>query len=303
MKYLRTPDSCFSNLPEYDFAPNYLTVNDGEGGVLRLHYIDEGPKNGEPVLLMHGEPSWSFLYRKMVKGIVDSGRRVIAPDLIGFGRSDKPTERSDYTYDSHLMWIGDWLRQMDLRNTVLFCQDWGGLLGLRLVAAEPERFSGVVVANTGLPTGDSEPSDAFLNWREFSQSVPVFPVGQIIQSSTVSELSSSVVDGYDAPYPDETYKAGARQFPLLVPITSDDPASQDNRDAWKALSVFDKPFLTAFSDKDPVTAGGDTFFQKMVPGCKGQQHVVTKNGGHFLQEDKGEELAGVIVQFIKDNSL
>lgn len=303
MKVLRTPDHCFENLPGYNFSTNYLSVDNGQGGLLRLHFLDEGPRDGQVVLLMHGEPSWSFLYRKMIKGLVETGHRVIAPDLIGFGRSDKPTELSDYSYQSHLDWMTDWLHQLDLQSTVLFCQDWGGLIGLRLLAAEPGRFSGVVVANTGLPTGDVEPSDAFVKWREFSQTVPKFPVGQILQGATVSELSAEVVQAYDAPYPDETYKSGARQFPTLVPILPNDPASEDNRQAWKVLARFDKPFLTAFSDKDPVTAGGDLLFQKVVPGCKGQQHVVVKDGGHFLQEDKGEELAGVIAQFIKDNSL
>ena len=303
MKVLRTPEEQFENLPGYSYEPNYVCLSTEGDQELRLHYVDEGPKDGKIVLLMHGEPSWSFLYRKMIPGLVSAGYRVIAPDLIGFGRSDKPSERDDYTYQRHVDWMTDWLEQVDLKNAVLFCQDWGGLIGLRLVAAFPDRFDGVVAGNTGLPTGDIEPSEAFAKWQEFSQTVPVFPVGQILQGATESELSAAEVAAYDAPYPSEEYKAGARQFPLLVPTTADNPASQANRDAWKILSQFDKPFLTTFSDKDPVTAGGEKFFQKMVPGCKGQEHVTIENGGHFLQEDKGEELASVITQFIKSNNL
>lgn len=303
MKILRTPDSQFENLPEYDFQANYLTVDDGEGGGLRLHYIDEGNKDGQTVLLMHGEPSWSYLYRKMIPGLVDAGYRVIAPDLAGFGRSDKPANRNDYTYQRHVDWMAQWLESLDLNNVVLFCQDWGGLIGLRLVAEFEARFAGVIAANTFLPTGDINPGDAFINWQQFSQTVPEFPAGGVIKGATVSSLKASVVAAYDAPFPDESYKEGARQFPLLVPITPDDPASEPNRAAWKALRSFSKPFLTAFSDQDPITKDGDLGFQKMVPGCKGQKHVTIKGGGHFLQEDKGKELAAVIIEFINDNEL
>ncbi len=303
MRVLRTPDSCFDNLPDYDFKPHYKDVADSQ---LRLHYLDEQAAdnaNGVTILLMHGEPSWSFLYRKMIPGLMATGHRVVAPDLIGFGRSDKPADRSDYTYQSHLDWLTDWLHQLDLQNTVLFCQDWGGLLGLRLLAAETERFSACVVANTFLPTGDSEPSEAFLKWREFSQTAAEFPVGGIIKGGTVSDLSDEVIMGYNAPYPDETYKAGARQFPTLVPITADNPESQNNREAWNVLARFDKPFLTAFSDQDPITVGGDKYFQKIVPGCQGQAHTTIKDGGHFLQEDKGEELSELVNHFIDINKL
>lgn len=303
MKALTTPDHRFEALPGYSFQPNYLTIADGEGGELRMHYLDEGPSDGLPVLLMHGEPSWSYLYRKMIPGLVAAGYRVIGPDLIGFGRSDKPTERSDYTYQRHVDWMNDWLAQMDLDRIVLFCQDWGGLLGLRLVAEHSQRFVGVVAANTFLPTGDTAPGEAFMSWQEFSQTVPEFPVGGIIKGATESELSAEVIAAYDAPFPDESYKAGARQFPMLVPITPDDPASQANREAWGVLSSLTTPFLTAFSDKDPVSAGGDKFFQKQIPGCKDQNHVTIKDGGHFLQEDKGEELATVVADFIKANGL
>ena len=303
MQFLRTPDDQFDDLPGYDFTPNYQNVDDGEGGELRVHYLDEGPKEGITVLLMHGEPSWSYLYRKMIPGLANAGCRVIVPDLIGFGRSDKPTERDDYSYQSHIDWMSHWLHAIELQNIVLFCQDWGGLIGLRLVAAEPERFSAVVAANTFLPTGDKAPGDAFLDWQNFSQTVPEFPTGKIIQGATVGTLSEEVLAAYDAPYPKESYKAGARQFPMLVPTSPDNPASEDNRLAWKVLSKFEKPFLTAFSDQDPVSKGGDKLFQKLIPGCNGQAHVTIEGGGHFLQEDKGEQLAEVLVEFINSNQL
>jgi len=303
MKVLRTPDQRFESLPGYTFQPNYLTIADGEGGELRMHYLDEGASDGLPVLLMHGEPSWSYLYRTMIPGLVAAGYRVIVPDLIGFGRSDKPTERSDYTYQRHMDWVTNWFMQMDLNKLVLFCQDWGGLLGLRLVAEHSQRFSGVVAANTFLPTGDIAPGEAFLNWRNFSQTVPELPVGSIIQGATVSQLSNNIKAAYDAPFPDETYKAGARQFPLLVPTTADDPATQANRNAWDVLSALTIPFLTAFSDKDPVSAGGEKYFQRKIPGCNDQDHTIIKDGGHFLQEDKGEELAEVVIAFINANGL
>lgn len=298
MEFLRTPDSRFANLPGYAFSPHYLLVDDGEGGQLRMHYLDEGPASADPVLLMHGEPSWSYLYRKMIPILVAAGHRVIAPDLIGFGRSDKPTRRQDYSYQRHVDWMQSALEQLQLERITLVCQDWGGLLGLRLVAAHPERFARVVAANTMLPTGDHNPGEAFKNWQKFSQQVPVFPAGGVIKGGTSSALPQAVIDAYDAPYPDESYKEGARQFPLLVPITPDDPASAANRAAWQVLSQWHKPFLTAFSDSDPVTAGGDKVMQKLIPGTRGQAHTTIVNAGHFLQEDQGEQLAEVVVKFI-----
>ena len=301
MKALRTPDDRFENLPGYAFTPSYLTIDDTDGGELRVHYLDEGNADANPVLLMHGEPSWSYLYRKMIPGLVAAGHRVIAPDLIGFGRSDKPTQRADYTYLRHVQWMQQVLDQLDLKNVTLFCQDWGGLIGLRLVAENPDRFDRVVAGNTFLPTGDQAPGKAFLDWQAFSQAVPEFPTGTIIQGATVSDLSAEVMAAYDAPYPDESYKEGACQFPLLVPTNPDDPARDANLAAWKVLGNWKKPFLTSFSDKDPVSAGGDKLFQERIPGTKGQAHVTIKDGGHFLQEDKGEELAGVVNDFIAAN--
>lgn len=298
MKVLRTPDERFEHLPGYDFAPHYLNVPDGEGGELRLHYLDEGPEGADPVLLMHGEPSWSYLYRKMIPPLVRAGHRVIALDLIGFGRSDKPSERSDYSYARHVAWIESAFDQLNLKDVTLVCQDWGGLIGLRLLASRPDYFARAVAANTMLPTGEHEPGEAFLAWQKFSQEVPEFPVGKIIAGAVTCELAPEVIAAYDAPFPDESFKAGARQFPVLVPTSSDDPASADNKAAWEVLKQWDKPFLTAFSDSDPVTGGGEKVFQKLVPGTRGQPHTTIKNGGHFLQEDQGEALAQVVNDFI-----
>ncbi|MEY2470658.1 MAG: haloalkane dehalogenase [Actinomycetota bacterium] len=297
METLRTPDDRFVGLPGFDFAPHYVDVADGQGGELRVHYIDEG--SGDVVLMMHGEPSWSFLYRHMIPVIVDGGCRAVAPDLVGFGKSDKPTERDDYSFQSHVDWMSSWLESVDLTEITLVCQDWGGLIGLRLVAKYPERFARVVVANTGLPTGDQAPTEAFLNWQNFSQTTPVFPIGMLINGGTTTDLSEDVIAGYDAPFPDDTYKAGARQFPVLVPTSPDDPAAAANRDAWKVLEAFDKPVLTAFSDSDPITKGGFRVFQERVPGAKGQPHTTIEGGGHFLQEDRGPELAKVVLDFIR----
>ncbi len=302
MQCLRTPDECFDNLPGYTFLPNYLMIDDTDGGELRVHYVDEGPKDAAPILLMHGEPSWSYLYRKMIPILVAAGHRIIAPDLVGFGKSDKPAQREDYTYQRHVDWMTSLLTQLNLTKVTLVCQDWGGLIGLRLLAENNDRFDRVVVANTMLPTGDSPIGQAFLDWQKFSQDVPLFPAGEIIRGAGVVAMSDEVCAAYDAPYPDESYKSGARQFPTLVPISADNPAVEKNKAAWKNLTQWEKPMLTAFSDGDPITAGGDKVFQDLVPGTKGQMHTTIVNAGHFLQEDQGEELANVVVQFIAANS-
>ncbi|MEP4051487.1 MAG: haloalkane dehalogenase [Litorimonas sp.] len=291
MKSLRTPDDRFENLPDYDFAPNYCEIGDG----LRLHYVDEGPKSARTIILMHGEPSWSFLYRFMIRQLTEAGYRVLAPDLIGFGKSDKPTELTDYSYNGHVAWMQDWLDQMNVSDAVLFCQDWGGLIGLRLVADNPDRFAAVMAGNTGLPVGKGTPSEAFLKWQEFSQTIPVFPTGQILQGATVRDLTPDEVAAYDAPYPDETYKAGARIFPALVPTDPTMAGVAENIEAWKILSAWNKPFLTGFSDQDPVTKGGEKIFQKLVPGAKEQPHTILKGGGHFLQEDVHAELSEMLI--------
>jgi haloalkane dehalogenase len=299
MEYLRTPDERFRDLPGYSFEPHYLEVPAGDGGVLRVHYVDEGPRDAPPVLMLHGEPSWSYLYRKMVPIITAAGFRAVVPDLIGFGRSDKPAKRTDYTYQRHVDWMTSFLHQLDLREATLVGQDWGGLIGLRLVAENPERFSRVVAANTFLPTGDRNPGEAFLRWQQFSQTAPELPIGRIINGGCVTDLPPEVIAAYEAPFPDESYKEGARQFPVLVPTRPDDPAADANRAAWKVLSAWEKPFLCAFSDSDPITRGADRVFLSLVPGTKGQPHTTIKGAGHFLQEDKGEELAQVIVGWLR----
>jgi haloalkane dehalogenase len=301
---LRTPEERFEGLPAFDFAPHYVEVaaddSGGDAQTLRLHYLDEGPADAaETLLLMHGEPSWCFLYRKMIPILVADGFRVVAPDLIGFGRSDKPASRSDYTYERHVAWTrAALLDRLALENITLVCQDWGGLIGLRLVASDPERFARVVVSNTGLPTGDTPASEAFLGWQRFSQEIAEMPIGGIIGFGTTADLSPAIVAAYDAPFPDESYKEGARRFPLLVPTTPDDPSSAHNREAWTRLEKFDRPFLCAFSDSDPITKGGDRVFLEKVPGCRGQKHVTIEGAGHFLQEDRGERLADAVTEFI-----
>jgi len=299
MEILRTPDDRFLDLPDFVFEPHYAEIADGAGGSLRVHYLDEGPADGPVTLLMHGEPSWSFLYRHMIPVLVEAGHRVVAPDLVGFGRSDKPAARADYSYARHVAWMTELLfDRLDLREITFFGQDWGGLIGLRLVAAEPERYARVVIANTGLPDGSGTPSQAFLDWQTFSQESEVFPIGLILNGGTVTDLSDAVVAAYDAPFPDDSYMAGARIFPTLVPTSPDDPAADDQRAAWQVLERLDLPFLCAFSDSDPITKGGDRPFRERVPGAAGRQHTTTVGGGHFLQEDKGPELARVILDFV-----
>lgn len=303
MKTIRTPDDRFDDLPGFPYAPNYAEVSaDGtDGATLRVHYLDEGPADADPIVLMHGEPTWSYLYRHMIGPLVDAGHRVIAPDMVGFGRSDKPTEQGDHSYARHVEWMtGLVFDHLDLRHITLFCQDWGGLIGLRLVAAEPDRFDRVVVGNTGLPTGHGAPSEAFLAWQSFSQSADDFPVGAIIGAGCTTELSADVVAAYGAPFPDGAFKAGPRHA-ALVPTSTADPASAANIAAWEVLGSFERPLLTAFSDGDPITAGGAAPFESKVPGAQGQQHSVIKGGGHFLQEDRGPQLASVIDRFIADN--
>lgn len=306
----RTPDGRFENLPDYAFAPNYLEY---EG--YRIHYVDVGPRDADPVLLMHGEPSWSYLYRHMIPPLVAAGHRVIAPDLIGFGKSDKPAKRTDHSYQFHVDSFMHFVTELELNNITLFCQDWGSLIGLRLVTGAPERFARVVAGNAGLPAGAGEDGivigtqwtepdpnaalnfdEGFMGWLKYSQTVPDFDSGAIVQTATVRELTPGEMDAYRAPFPDENYAAGARVMPTLV-------ASQQatNREAWKVLEAFDKPFLTTFSDGDPISKGGELMFQNRVPGAKGQPHTTIKNAGHFLQEDASEQLASLINAFIAAN--
>jgi haloalkane dehalogenase len=303
MDAVRTPDEHFEDLPGFGYEPHYLEVPDGDGGLLRIHYVDEGPTDGPVVLLMHGEPSWSFLYRFMIPVLTAAGLRCVAPDLVGFGRSDKPTRRDDYTYARHVEWMrAALLDQLDLDGITLVCQDWGGLIGLRLVGEHPDRFDRVVAANTFLPTGEGTPSDAFVSWQRFSQEVEDFDIGMVLQMGTTTDLADDVLDAYRAPFPDDSYKAGARIFPVLVPTSPDDPAAPANRRAWEVLERFEKPFLCAFSDKDPVTGGADRVLRSRIPGCTGQPHTTIEGGGHFLQEDRGGELARVVADFVATTS-
>lgn len=296
MDALRTPDDRFADLPGYDFEPHYVDI-----GGLRMHYVDEGPADADPVLLLHGEPSWSYLYRKMIPPLVAAGHRVVAPDLIGFGKSDKLAAIEDYSYQRHVDWMRQFVEDLGLQGITLFGQDWGSLIGLRVAAEDEARFARIVIGNGGLPTGDHAVSEAFMRWREFATTSPEFDIGRIIQNATVSELPDEVVAAYDAPFPDDSFKAGARAFPALVPIAPDDPASDANRRAWAVLMNWNKPFLTTFSDKDPILGGGEKVFKKLVPGAAGQPHVVIRDGGHFLQEDKGEEIAAIMVRFIESS--
>ncbi len=299
MQTLRTPDERFAELPDYDFQPHYADIPDQDGGTLRVHYLDEGPADAAPILLLHGEPSWAYLYRHMIPPLVAAGHRIVVPDQVGFGRSDKPTEQSDYTYARHVAWMSSLVFDvLDLTDVTFFGQDWGGLIGLRLVTAQPERFARVAVSNTGLPNGYTRPSEAFMRWQKFSQETPVFPIGDLINGATVTELTPEVKAAYDAPFPDDAYKAGARIWPSLVPTSTDDPEAPANQEAWKVLAQWDKPLLCCFSDSDPVTKGGDKPFRERVPGAAGQPHVTIEGGGHFVQEDKGAELAHVLIDWI-----
>ncbi|WP_395656792.1 haloalkane dehalogenase [Nocardioides sp.] len=299
MKVLRTPDERFESLPGFGFAAHYAHVPDGDGGTLRMHYLDEGPADGPVVLLMHGEPSWCFLYRTMIPVLADAGLRCIAPDLVGFGRSDKPTERDDYTYARHVEWVRSLLLDvLDLHDVTFFGQDWGGLVGLRVVAENPDRFARVAIGNTGLPTGLEPITDAFLQWQEFSQTTPNFDVGVIVSMGAAEPMPPEVVDAYNAPFPDDSYKAGARVFPTLVPTSPEDPASAANLAARAVFEAWEKPFLLLFSDQDPVTRGADRWFAQHVPGAAGQPHTTIGGAGHFLQEDRGPEVARHLVAFV-----
>lgn len=294
MKSLRTPDARFDNLPGYDFSPNYVDI-----AGLRMHYVDEGPSDGAIILLLHGEPSWSYLYRHMIPPLCDAGFRTIAPDLIGFGKSDKPSRKRDYSYARHVAWMTGFVEALELTDVTLFCQDWGSLIGLRVAAENEHRFKRIALGNGGLPTGDQEMPPAFKAWQTFARFSPVFPVGKLIQKATVTDLADNVVRAYDAPFPSAKYKAGARAFPMLVPTTPNDPASEANRAAWEIFKTWEKPFLTTFSNRDPITRGGEMIWQKTVPGAANCAHVKIRNAGHFLQEDKGPELADALIQFIE----
>jgi haloalkane dehalogenase len=300
MQKLRTPDERFADLPEFPYVPSYSDIDDGEGGTLRVAWVSDGTDTADPVLLLHGEPSWSFLYRKMIPVLVAAGHRVICPDLVGFGRSDKPTLHEDHTYARHV----EWMRALafdvlNLNRVTLVGQDWGGLIGLRLAAEHPERFAGIVVANTGLPTGDFPMPDIWWRFREAIQGLSMIDVGRFVQSGCVRPMTDDVRAGYDAPFPDDAYCAGPRAMPGLVPTAPDDPASAANRAAWAALCESPTPMLVAFSDKDPITGAMADIFRRQMRGAQGRQHPVVRDAGHFLQEDAGVELANHIIEFLK----
>jgi haloalkane dehalogenase len=293
MDVLRTPDARFDALPGYPFSPRYADIGDG----LRMHYVDEGPTSGSPVVMLHGEPSWSYLYRKMIPVFATAGLRALAPDLVGFGKSDKPADERDYSYERHVAWMTRWLRGLGLREATLVCQDWGSLIGLRVAAENQELFARVVVANGFLPTAMQSVPLAFRAWRAFARYSPVFPVGRIVASGCVTKLSKEIVAAYDAPFPSRAYKAGARVFPSLVPTSESDPAIPANRAAWDVLGRWSKPFLTLFGKNDPILGRADAPLQRHVPGAKGQPHERFW-GGHFVQEDRGEYLAECVVKWI-----
>jgi haloalkane dehalogenase len=299
MKVLRTPEASFAGITDYPYTPHYVEIDDLDGGQLRVHYVDEGPREADPVVLLHGEPTWGYLYRHMIPVLVSAGHRVVVPDLVGFGRSDKPAATTDYTYARHVEWMRQLLfGHLDLRQITFFGQDWGGLVGLRVLASDPDRYARVVVGNTGLPTGHGPASEAFLQWQTYSRTAKEFPIGAIINGGCLSDLSTETIAAYDAPFPSDEFTAGARIFPSLVPTSPEDPASADNVEAWKVLAAFERPFLIAFSDSDPITRGGDAPFAAKVPGAQGQPHTTIKGAAHFLQEDQGPELARVIAEFI-----
>ena len=287
---LRTPEARFANIPDSPWTPEYTAV-DG----YRMAHVDTGPVGAAPVLCLHGEPTWSFLYRTVMRALATANRRAIAPDLIGFGRSDKPTSRRTYTYAQHVAWMRAWIEAHDLRDITLLCQDWGSLIGLRVATAMPERFRAIVLSNGGLPTGEGRVPLAFRAWAAFARFSPVFPIGRIVATGCVRGLTPDVRAAYDAPFPDDRYKAGTRAFPPLVPVARDQAGAADNRAAWELLRKWNKPFLTAFTSGDPITRGGYRRFQAEVPGARGLAHVTLRGAGHFVQEDAGDALAQAVL--------
>jgi haloalkane dehalogenase len=302
MQTFRTPEDRFADLPDFSWEPAYADVpdpDDTDGGTLRMAYVEAGPADGPVALLLHGEPSWSFLYRHVIPVLTDAGIRVVAPDLVGFGRSDKPTRPEDHSFARHVAWTRALaFDHLDLRDVTLVGQDWGGLIGLRLVAEHPDRFARVVAANTGLPTGDFDMPEIWWQFRRAVETAEVLDVGRLVASGCARGMSDEVRAAYDAPFPDEESKAGPRAMPTLVPTHPDDPASDANRAAWEVLSAWDRPFLVAFSDSDPITGAMAPILRKLVPGTAGLDHPTIAGAGHFLQEDAGTELGRVVRDFM-----
>ncbi len=299
MEVYRTPDAAFEQLPDFPWGPAYAYVADPDGGTLRMAYIDAGPADGPVALLLHGEPSWSFLYRHVVRVLTDNGIRCVVPDLVGFGRSDKPVHQGDYSFARLVEWTRELVfDHLDLREVTLVGQDWGGLIGLRLVAEHPDRFAGVVAANTGLPTGDVDMPELWWQFRRAVEQAEILDIGRLVAAGCVRPMTDEVRAAYDAPFPEERAKAGARALPGLVPTRPDDPASQANRAAWQVLSASELPFLVAFSDSDPITGAMAPVLRELLPGTRGISHPTIRNAGHFLQEDAGDELGRAITTFM-----
>ncbi|WP_301149044.1 haloalkane dehalogenase [Mycobacterium simiae] len=300
MQTLRTPDARFEGLADFPYTPRYSEVADGQGGTLRIAWVQDGPETADPILLLHGEPSWSYLYRTMIPVLVAAGHRVVCPDLVGFGRSDKPTRREDHSYARHV----EWMRALafdvlGLHDVTLVGQDWGGLIGLRLAAEHPEHFARIVVANTGLPNGEQPMAEVWWQFREAITTAPKLDIGAFVQSGCRRPLSARARAAYDAPFPDDRYCAGPRAMPGLVPTAPDDPAAPANKAAWATLAASPTPMLVAFSDSDPITGPMAAIFQREMRGAQGIDHPVIRDAGHFLQEDAGEELAAHIVEFLR----
>lgn len=293
MQVLRTPDDRFAGLADFPFEPRYEEV-DG----LRIHYVDEGPRDAPVVLMLHGEPTWSYLYRRMIPIFVDAGYRAVAPDLVGFGRSDKPTRKADYSYQRHVDWMTGWLEAAELQRVTLVGQDWGSLIGLRLAVENESRFERIVMANGALPTGHERLPKIFRIWRAFSRYSPWFPIGRIVQAGCRQPLAREARAAYEAPFPSRRYRAGARVFPALVPASPSDPASKPNQAAWERLEAWDKPFLCLYATGDPITRPMHEVFQRRVPGAEAQPHALIRGTGHFIQEDRGEELARRIADWM-----
>jgi len=299
MEIFRTPEDCFADLPDFPWKPSYAEVPDPDGGTLRMAYVEAGPADGPVVLLLHGEPTWSFLYRHVIRVLADAGLRAVAPDMVGFGRSDKPLATSDHSFARHVEWMRALaFDHLDLREVTLLGQDWGGLIGLRLVAEHPDRFARVVAANTGLPTGDRDMPEVWWAFRRAVEKADVLDVGRLVAAGCARGLTDEARAAYDAPFPDEAAKAGPRAMPGLVPTRPDDPATEANRAAWSVLGRWEKPFLTAFGDSDPITGAMAPVLRKLVPGTRGLQHPTIAHAGHFLQEDAGEELGRVVADFV-----
>jgi len=300
MDLLRTPDDRFLGLPGFDHEPRYAELPDGDGGTLRMAYVESGPADGPVALLLHGEPSWSFLYRHVMDVLAEAGIRSVAPDLVGFGRSDKPTRPEDHSFARHVEWVRALAFDvLDLRDVTLVGQDWGGLIGLRLVGEHPDRFARVVASNTGLPTGDTDMPEVWWRFRTAVENAQTLDVARLVQAGCVTRLDDAVLAAYDAPFPDQAHTAGPRVMPTLVPTSPDDPATEANRAAWQALTRWPRPFLVAFSDGDPITGGMGPVLQRAMAGAQGLDHPVLEGAGHFLQEDAGARLGEVVAQFVR----